>query len=429
MWLLSFLGTSPYQETTYVWVDPDHQKHSYTTPYASVASARFLEANHVYVLATQEARAIHGEALARGLEGLAPLDWVMIPNGASEAEMWEIYMALGERVPPEAEISLDVTHGFRHVPLIIVLATAFLRVTRNLQLKHVLYGAYEARDVSVQPSRTPVFDLGPMFALLEWANAADRFVRQGDARDLATLLRRGRPPHGLQKQDPRAREWSLQIGTLAKSLDEVSANLLLSRPHRAMVAAAKLGPRLSGAQDLPLASRPFLELLDQVTDAFGWLALDNPTHPDNLWENLERQRELIRWYADRGHYVHACILAREWVISWRLLVTGGRDLLDRDERVSIENELGRLSASERSGSTIRSVFPGVPHEVNLGQLWNKLTQARNDVAHVIDRPEQGKGASAVPTPLIDEIEWCLSQIERFDLPSGAKALQRGGQAS
>lgn len=417
MRLISFIGTHDYGETTYVWTDSQGREHAYTTPYATVASARALEVADVAVLATDEARAKHGVALTRELDDVAPMEWVMIPSGANEAEMWEIYESLGDCVAPGQEIALDVTHGFRSLPLLVLLAAGFLRVARQVRVRHILYGAYDARDQSVTPSRTPVFDLVPMFALLEWANAADRFIRQGDARDLAELLRREKPPYTAQQADPDIRAQSIQIATLATSLDEVSANLLLSRPHRAMEAAANLTSRLGSALDLPAASQPFLELLDQVTEAFSWLALPRPTARENLWGNLARQRRLIHWYADRGHWVHACTLAREWVVSWRLVQTGGLDLQNKDAREAVEGDLGTFHGADKAGGAMRARIDGVPRTVNLGRLWGRLTHARNRLAHVVDYPGSGKQASAIPTDLIGEIKWCIEQIDQFKLPN------------
>lgn len=414
MRLITFLGIGNHAETTYVWTDSRGRKHAYTTPYAPAASARALAASEVAVLVTAEAYAKHGAALAQALEGVAPLRWVDIPSGANEPEMWEIYGAMGGCVAPGEEIALDVTHGFRSLPLMVLLAAAFLRVARQVQIRHILYGAYEARDTSCSPSRSPVFDLAPMFALVEWANAADRLARQGDARDLAELLRRESPPYQEQRGNLELKNLGRQLGVLAKSLDQVSTNLMLSRPHRAMEGAARLAPLLQGAANLP--SPPFVELLNQVSGALGWLALSEPTKPENLRDNLERQRRLIRWYVDRGHHVHACTLAREWLVSWQLVHAGVSNVFDKDQRSGAENHLGTLHAADKKGSAVRAQAEGAPRGFNLGRLWGQLTQARNELAHVIDRPEKDKDPWLAPTKLIEAIGRYIEQIEELELP-------------
>lgn len=415
MRLITFVGAGKYEETTYLWRDPQGREHAHTSPYAPVASAQALGVEQIAILVTEEARAKHGAALAQALQGVAAVEWAPIPSGANEDEMWAIYAALGGCVAADEEIALDVTHGFRSLPLVVLLATAFLRVARGVQVRHILYGAYDARDQSVQPSRTPVFDLAPMFALLDWANAADRFAGQGDARDLAALLRREIPPYQAQQADGQARKRAIRLGELAKSLDEVSANLLLSRPHRAMEAAAKLRPRLEAAGNLLPATQPFDELRDKISAAFSWLALPQPTKPQNLWANLALQRRLIRWYVERGHYLQACTLEREWLVSWRLLHRGGLNLLDKEAREKAEHDLGTLHGAAKEGR-LRVQSEGAPRGVDLGDLWGKATLARNELAHVVDYPERGRGASAAPKALLQQIEWCLAQIERLEIP-------------
>ena len=104
-------------------------------------------------------------------------------------------------------MAFDITHGLRLFPLVGLLAAAFLRSGLSVDLQAVLYGAFDVRDRGVTPNRTPMFDLSPMLALLEWSTAADRFNRTGDSRYLASLVSAQRKQLALlARGDPRLLE-------------------------------------------------------------------------------------------------------------------------------------------------------------------------------------------------------------------------------
>ncbi|MBC7239834.1 MAG: TM1812 family CRISPR-associated protein, partial [Chloroflexi bacterium] len=205
----------------------------------------------------------------------------------------------------------DITHGCRSLPMVVLMAVCFLRVARRVEVERILYGAYEARDESASPPRVPMFDLTQMFDLLEWAVAADRFVRLGDARDLATLLRKANPPGPMQRLDPALRDLGRRLGPLAKRLDAMSLSLLLARTYDVMRTAEELGSRLERAEEVyPPEARPFAEISAQVEDAFRDLALAEPQAPQNVVGSLDRQRRLIHWYWEHQHYMQTATLAR-----------------------------------------------------------------------------------------------------------------------
>ena len=112
------------------------------------------------------------------------------------------------------EIILDITHAFRSIPLLIFIVAAYLRQVKNVKLKHIIYGAFEARDT--ETDQTPIFDLTPFVELLDWMNAVNIFQNSGDARPIARL--------NVQRD-------------IADALTNLSNSLLTNRPLEAQTAA------------------------------------------------------------------------------------------------------------------------------------------------------------------------------------------------
>lgn len=404
MILFSFLGMGPYQRAAYVWTDPAGAPRRHTAVYATTAMAAFLQPDRVVLLATPEARALHLDALRAELGGGVPHEVIDITAGHSEDELWGLFATIADRVPPGEPLALDVTHGFRSLPMVALLAAGYLQAARRAHVEHVLYGAWEARGDG-DPPNTPVFDLTPMFALTAWAAAADRFARSGDSRDLASLLQTAaRGP--LADADPRGKQ-----NSLAKTLRETSLALYLTQPLRAMHAARLLDLRLREMEGrYPLRATPFLGITQDVRAAYAPLAMENPRDPASVPRILTVQRDLVHWYYDRELYVQAASLAREWVVSWRVAWRGGKDLVLNAARSEAEVELGCLIDAQKHGR-VRVDLEGVPDGIDLSTLWNRLAFVRNAMCH-------GGMSRNDPQPqtLVDTLHSLVSQIDALPIP-------------
>lgn len=115
-------------------------------------------------LLTDLAEKDHGEQLEIEAESEG---WtytkVRIPAGRSEEELWEIFDAFGSQLEEGDDLVLDLTHGFRHIPALLLTATQYYTVRKGLNLLGIFYGAYD-RD----KEDTPIFDLTPLNDLSEW---------------------------------------------------------------------------------------------------------------------------------------------------------------------------------------------------------------------------------------------------------------------
>lgn len=392
MKLLTFLGaTTPYETTYYL---PDGREH--TAPFCGVALARFYPDSDMRVFVTQGAREMHWERFrALAEDHVASLQDVPIDDGKDEAELWDVFQAVVDHVDTGEAVIFDITHGFRSLPFLSFLAAAYLRVVKKIRLEAVLYGNFEARDKSVTPNRAPVIDLTPFVDLLDWMVAADRFIRFGDAHDLAERLRAAKPRYPQTAQEPQLQDASRRLGLAASALDEVSLALRLIRPADAMDASSRLQTRLVDAvPSIQIHARPFVPLVQDVVDTYAPLSLAKRDQQSQPVEALSRERRLVAWYAERRQYAQAMALAREWVISWAMLHAGITDLRDKELREKTEEALGQALNERRRGSkkiieialpTGRALDSLPGFELAL-QLYHEVGDARNDLLHAGNRP-------------------------------------------
>jgi CRISPR-associated DxTHG motif protein len=393
--LLTFLGTSPYTRVTYVW-----DSRAYETDLFPEALAVWHEPSEMLVLLTAEAkRHANWTNLRARLSGKVALNPVDIPSGRSEAELWQIFETLTDCLSEGDEVIFDVTHAFRSLPILTLLSAAYLRVAKSVHLRALLYGAFEAKD---ENNCAPVFDLTPFLSLLDWVTATDKFVKTGDARELASLLRAAHnlPWKSASPQDRQHLPRYLQgLGTTLESLSQA---LALARPHEVTEHAAGLAERLdTAAVETERWAQPFTVLLGRTRSAYAPFAANT----------LAAQRELVRWYVERGHVVQAVTLAREWLVSWACCHLGKDQLAEREDVEEAINQASRRRCGEavENESPLLTPLTALPNADTLMKAWDTVSDLRNDVAHCGMRLEPRPASKIVQSAakLVDQMD-CLS---------------------
>lgn len=398
---ITFLGVYP-RETTYVM--PDGKE--CTAPFFGAALARMYPGLKLHVFVTHEAAEKYQEQFVELVTGqVEEVVPVPIPDGKNEEELWEIFEQVVHTVGEREQVIFDITHGFRSLPFLSFLAAAYLRTVKQIDLAGVLYGNLEAADKTVTPWRAPVIDMTSFVSLLDWMVAADRFMRFGDASDLAERLNRTKP-HFASATPQSLRAWKdTGIRDLAETLTHLSHSLLLIRPYDAMEASdalrIKMASPISGVGRL---ARPFTPLSQQIADSFAPLALDRQRLQHDPYAALAVERTLIDWYLRRNQLVQAAAVAREWLVSYVMLHTLGdqQDLLDRDGRTAIEAALGARIQALRNRKVEADQEPAliVPEQLepalvmaDLLNLYGELGGARNDLMHAAKRHNAQKSAA------------------------------------
>ncbi len=372
---LSFLGTGDYKEATYVWQDADGERKC-TTDLFPEAVFRLFAPEQLLVFVTPQAKEhVNCQTLCERLgDKVLPVD---IPEGKSEAELWQIFEKCAKVVSDGDEVLLDITHAFRSLPLIVFAVAAYLRRTKGVTIRHIVYGAFESRD---EQNRAPIFDLTPLLDLLDWLSGAEALLRRSDAQTLAEKLEQTQ--RALRKAG-KGDGLPTSLQKLGNRLQSLSQALHLSRPVDAMKAANDLLPVLDAAMgELEEWAKPFAVIVEQVRNEIEPLAHPAPDRLDA--ENLRKQLALIEHFVEKGLFVQAILLAREWVVSWVALQRGEGDWLDKRYR---EEELERAlgAAAQRSQcegeAELTEWFEQLPKRCFVAELWSWLTQLRNDVAH------------------------------------------------
>jgi hypothetical protein len=416
---ISFLGTTAYSPTTYVRRAGEREV-ACTTPYFAEALVRFFpDLEEVCVLVTPTVAEHQNLADLRQRLGQR-LHPVTIPEGHSEAELWEIFDALIGVVEARDRVIFDITNSYRSLPFLTFLAATYLRTAREVDVEAVLYGAFLARDE--ETNRTPVFDLTPFVSLLDWLTATDQFLFTGDGRYLAHLL----------TEEGKVRR-SNDLKAAGRQLRELSLAMMLCRPLEVMERAGDLDVALErAAGDLAQWARPFSLLAGRIQREYAARALPNPTEEAHVAESLRQQLALVKWYLDNNQIIPAMTLAREWLITaigWKLgygfaLKLNVRES-NRDDDSGVARGLNGLLLVGRvsDGETF------TPDDLNyegqamwawpelelLRKLWGNLRGVRNGLDHAGMKHGPMKAAKLARKARQDVWPRLRELAERWDL--------------
>jgi CRISPR-associated Csx2 family protein len=250
-----------------------------------------------------------------------PVHCELIPYARNTTEQLEILSRLAELLAEGEDVVIDVTHGFRHLPMLALVAARFLQKTSKINVKQIYYGAFEMS----QDSLTPVLELRGLLELLDWVDALTTFDKDGDYSVFASLL--------------ESQNFSgANAGLLRKAaFHERTSNSSQSRSALSTIADAM--------QNL---NTPLFNLFKkQLTTRLSWFRKVN---------RGQQEMQLAREYLDRGDYLRAVIYGLEGLISSRMAV----DHLDENDFQSRKDYADRLKDS---------------------QSFRKLNHLRNALAH------------------------------------------------
>lgn len=220
-----------------------------------------------------------------------PVALRLIPYGWNTDEQAGILQRMAADIAEGDMVTLDVTHGLRHLPMLAQMSALYLRRVKKVEICGLYYGALDmTRD-----GLTPVMNLRGLLDIADWTGAVQSFDKDGDYGVFAPLIR---------EQSP----------TAANLLKESAFYERTTRPGQAR-------NRL----------RELAVLLDQQP-LTGIGALFTPTLQARLvWcreERLyQRQQALARLYLEHNDFLRAALLGFEAFIT-RLMQQQGMSNFD-----------------------------------------------------------------------------------------------------
>jgi len=307
---LSFLGLGPYNPKTGKYrykptVYRLNSQLSQQTEFVQVAEMEILKAssfNKVIIVTTQKAHDTHydnliGQLAAMGADkdNIIPL---IIKEDMTAQGQWQWFEQIMNMIGVNDALTVDLTHGYRSIPIVFSTAINFLQKAYNISLKAVFYGAFE-RD----KDETPIIDMKEFYIINEWAESVSRLVEDADARKMAQVAQKS---SSFQVAELNDEAIIRSFEDLTETIRNVDVNNVATKADHAI--------RLikDKEKEASVTGRILLKL---VLNKFASLACDEPLsmHYDKPYFNL--QLEIIELLLEHKLFMQAYTVMREFIGS------------------------------------------------------------------------------------------------------------------
>ena len=247
------------------------------------------------------------------------VEFMLIPVAKTAEDQVQILTSLSKRIAAGEKVTLDVTHGFRHLPMLALVAAQFLSKVKGVEIKAIYYAALDMTS----EDKTPVLDLAFMLRMLDWVGAFTSFDKDGDYSVFAELL----VHEGLDNNA------ALQLKQAA----------FHERTNNSSQASQKLS---SAAASLQALSTPIYDLFKlQLEQRLSWFKKSS--------RGLKEQT-LAKAYLKRSDYLRTSLFAFEGLISEHVRRSAG-DINHFDERHKAVEEL-KENASFKTLNNLRNAM-------------------------------------------------------------------------
>lgn len=205
---------------------------------------------------------------------------IVIPYASTHAEQVSILQTMDAQVREGERVHLDVTHGFRHLPMLALLSALHLRQAKRAAIEGIWYGAFDP-----DTGDAPVHELSGLLQIADGLTALARFDQDGDYSVFEPILRQAGLPDTACELLHKAAYFEniLNVGAATGEL----------RKARAYLTHEKLAPEGQ-------------LLLPAIEKRLAWLDEDR---------QFEKQTRLARLALDRRDYLRATLYAFEAVIT------------------------------------------------------------------------------------------------------------------
>ena len=373
--LITFLGKGSrkeggYRQACYLF----DSGNTYTTPYFGIALLQELAAsgdpaNHLVILGTdssiwdallyeemkendlwlklservetgtvddglleQVAPLVEKSLSSRGLASRVTL--ATIPFGRDQKEQVNILRKMADIVEPEGAVTMDVSHGFRSLPMLGLVSALFLTRLKKATISGIYYGALEMTEDGL----TPVIRLDGLLHIAQWLNAMSGFLKSGDYGIFAPLL-----------GDRAVADALRQAAFFEKTINIQQARGRLKKAGQSF--------------EMLKATDPVFALFaDELLDLSSWVEKQR---------FAGRQLATARNALSAGNYVRAAALSVESLISAQVARDGGNP----------DKYPDRESARKTLNEQTLGVWHGAP-EVP-ARVYGELRDLRNCLAHGI----------------------------------------------
>ena len=303
------------------------------------------------------------------------LEPIRIKDGNSEEEIWEIFETIYKLLKENDELYIDITHGFRYLPMLSIVLANYGKLLKNIRVKSITYGNYETKN---DKDEAPIIELTSFSQLQDWTNAANLFVKHGNLDGLAYLTKQEALP--ILKVSQGKDKTAFELRKLSDSLSEISLALKSNNAPdiNSGILFAKFKQSMENLEGNLI--KPLSPILEQI---------ENKLSPFSIFEDVTNGLKAVDFCIDSGLIQQAFTMIQESIISI-VLDSEDLDVKNVDYRNIVsgsfkihkeKHPVKRWKGKNFQNQYLTTKLLGNEILVKLSSSYNSLTDKRNVINH------------------------------------------------
>lgn len=271
---------------------------------------------------------------------------IIIPYGLNKEEQIEIFKIITQtlkNLKPNDEITLDITHSFRSLPMYVTSCINYVNevLDNPIKLEKVYYGMFDI--ASENDGKVPIVDISTTLELNEWATATHSFKEYGKGYALADLLQ--------EQNAKQIKEFSDVISI--NYLSEISSKLT----------------KLKQFSEQEFTNEFAKMIIPNIVGEFAKKLVQSVGNSQSLF-----QYNLAVWHYDHHNYSSAYIVFVEAIITF-VCEKEGLNWKRYDHREEAKNKIKQ------------------PHYSDIFDAYKEANKIRNRTAHNLPKQKYEKTVS------------------------------------
>ena len=374
---LSFLGLGPkggYVPSNYI--DQEKDKISKNVKFIQNAVVE-IENNtfdEKYIFCTKEAYENRFKELEE--EKNYKYKSIEIVKGKDEEEIWSIFQKIYDVLEENDEVTFDVTHSYRFLPMLGLLLLQHAKFLKNIKVKKLCYGAFEMKytakdDDGNEIEVSPIMDFTSFSKLQDWSLSGYSFVKTGMAEHFSDLAKKE-----FKSKSKDVNRDKNNLRNISKKLEDIALDIYTNRGINIVegnkIAVIKEEMREVKKDLYP----PFTLVIDKI---------EKDIHNFKI-KNVNNVFYAVEWCIEKKLFQQGITMLQEGLITF-LLNKANIDYTNKNNREELSNFIGLENIKEYSGDIEK--MQNIVRELNekqidfqkLKSLYGNIKNIRNDINH------------------------------------------------
>lgn len=393
---LSFLGLGNpeigYRESSYI--DKDKNKISKNVKYVQNAVVEIEENNfdEKYIFCTEEVLKKRFNELEK--EKNYKYKSIEIVKGKDEEEIWAIFQKIYDVLEENDEVTFDVTHSYRFLPMLGLLLLQHAKFLKNIKVKKLCYGAFEMKymakdDNDNEIEVSPIMDFTSFSKLQDWSLSGYSFVKTGMAEHFSALAKKE-----FKSKSKNVDMDKLNFGNISKKLEDIALDIYTNRGINIVEGKKIKNIRKEMEKMKKDLYPPFTLVIDKI---------EKDIHNFKI-KNVNNVFYAVEWCIEKKLFQQGITMLQEGLITF-LLDKVNIDYTNKNKREEFSNFIGLENIKEYSGDIKK--MQNIVKKLNerkidfqkLKSLYGNIKNIRNDINHggfnLKDNKENGEPRSKI----------------------------------